>query len=325
MAEQVFVDYDSRGQKRPWQKKKLQSLDYATYLEMLSLKKSARVKECGNVLEFAEDGTGKRKLARAWFCKSRLCPLCNWRRSMKASWQLEQVLEAAHKREPQDRFIFLTLTEKNAEGQELRGRIKNFAKAFEKLIHRKAVKQFLVGYVRSLEITINDLPDGGITYHHHYHVLLMVRNSYFKKGGYLSQKEWTDLWQEVLDLDYTPIVNVESVKRNKRKGTNSLVASAKETAKYQVKPGDYLTARETGEKAKVDRDLAVVKTLEEALTGLRQISFGGLLKQVRAELHLDDIEDGNLVHTTDEKVSDAVRQIIVKWNASRGNYFLTGK
>ena len=320
-SEKPFADYDSRGRKRPWQKKKLQSLDYVTYLEMLNFKKAARVKECGDVLEFAEDGTGKRKLARAWFCKSRLCPLCNWRRSIKASWQLEQVLEAAHKQEPQSRFIFLTLTEENAEGQELRGRIKTFAKAFEKLIHRKAVKQFLIGYVRSLEITIKDLSDGGVTYHHHYHVLLMVKNSYFKKGGYLSQKDWTDLWREALGLDYTPIVNVEAIKPNKRKGIDSLVASAKETAKYQVKPGDYLTARETGEKAKVDRDLAVVKTLEEALAGSRQISFGGLLKKVRAELSLDDIEAGDLVHTTDEKVSDAVRQIIVRWNAKRGNYF----
>lgn len=325
MAEKPFVDYDSRGRKRPWREKKLLNMDYGTYLEMLHFKKATRVKQCGEVLEFSEDGTGKRKLARAWFCKSRLCPLCNWRRSMKASWQLEQVLEAAHKREPRARFIFLTLTEKNAEGEELRGRIKNFARAFKKLIRRKIIRQFLLGYVRSLEITIKDLPDGGVTYHHHYHVLLMVKSTYFKsKQYYLSQAKWTELWRDVMDLDYTPIVNVEAVKPNKRKGTNSLVASAKETAKYQAKPGDYLTARETGEKVKVERDLAVVKTLEEALAGSRQISFGGLLKRIRSALQLDDVENGDLVHTSgDDEVSNEVRRIIAKWNASKGNYFVS--
>lgn len=315
----VFEDYDSRGRKRPWKEKKLQNMDYATYLEMLKIKKATRVKECGQVLEFNQGVGNKLHLARAWFCKSRLCPLCNWRRAMKASWQLSRILEEAHRREPKARFIFLTLTEKNAEGMELRSRIKKFSKAFTNLVKQKNIKQFLLGYVRSLEITIKDLPDGEVTYHHHYHVLLMVKASYFS-GHYLSQKEWTELWQEALEIDYTPVVNVEAIKPNKRKRTSSLVASAKETAKYQVKPDDYLTARETGEKEKVDRDLAVVKVLEEALSGLRQISFGGLLKKVRSELHLDDIEDGNLVNTTDETPDEEVDRVMVFWNAKRGNY-----
>ena len=320
-----FVDYDSWGRRRPWREKKLQNMDYGTYLEMLYFKKAARVKLCGDILEFTEDSTGKRKLVSAWFCHSRLCPLCNWRRSLKSVWQLTQILEEAHKEEPKARFIFLTLTEQNAEGNELRNRIQNFSRAFFNLIRRKVIKQFLLGYVRSLEITIKDLPDGGVTYHHHYHVLLMVKSTYFKsKQNYLSQAKWTELWQDVMDLDYTPIVNVEAVRPNRRKGTNSLVASATETAKYQVKPADYLTARETGEKGQVERDLQVVDTLERALAGVRQISFGGLLKQVRKDLQLDDVEDGDLVHTSnDDEVSNEVRRIIAKWNASKGNYFVS--
>lgn len=152
----------------------------------------------------------------------------------------------------------------------------------------------------------------------------MVKQTYFRGDYYLSQAQWTELWQETMNLDYSPIVNVEAIRPNKRKGTNSLVASAKETAKYQAKPGDYLTARETGEKVKVERDLAVVKTLEEALAGSRQISFGGLLKRIRSALQLDDVENGDLVHTSgDDEVSNEVRRIIAKWNASKGNYFVS--
>ncbi|MEQ6219808.1 protein rep [Levilactobacillus brevis] len=40
------------------------------------------------------------KLYQTWFCKKRLCPLCNWRKSMKNSSQLKQIIAEAVVREP---------------------------------------------------------------------------------------------------------------------------------------------------------------------------------------------------------------------------------
>nr|ARJ34186.1 replication protein [Lactiplantibacillus plantarum] len=45
-----------------------------------------------------------------------------------------------------------------------------------------------------------------------------------------------------------------------------------------------------------ERNLVVIKNLEYALSGTRQISYGGLLKQIKQDLKLEDVENGDLVH-----------------------------
>src|SRR5699024_12040062 len=69
-----------------------------------------RVKDCANVLEFKKNiETGERKLYRVWFCKSRLCPMCNWRRAMKHGIQSQKVVAEVIRRKPKVRWLFLTL------------------------------------------------------------------------------------------------------------------------------------------------------------------------------------------------------------------------
>ena len=90
------------------------------------------------------------------------------------------------------------------------------------------------------------------------------------------------LWRRALKVDYQPIVHIQAVKKNsKRQNKNSLLSAAQETAKYQVKSADILTGF-------ADRDLEVIDVLEKALSGTRQISFGGLFKKLRHDLQLDD-------------------------------------
>ena len=61
------------------------------------MKKAYNVRDCAEVLEFKENKNGGLKLYRAWFCKSKLCPICNWRRAMKNSYQAQKVVEAVIK------------------------------------------------------------------------------------------------------------------------------------------------------------------------------------------------------------------------------------
>ena len=102
------------GKVRPWREKKLANLTYAQYLEVLKFKKANRVKDCGEVLQFAIGKDGM-KLYQTWFCHSRLCPLCSWRRSLKNSYELQQILDIAHVKNPNAIYLFLTLTEENSE------------------------------------------------------------------------------------------------------------------------------------------------------------------------------------------------------------------
>ena len=230
-----------------------------------------------------------------------------------------EIIAEAVAREPKGRFLFLTLTIKNAySAEELKGSLRTLTKAFNKLVKYKKVHKNLLGYLRSTEITVNE-QDG--SYNQHLHVLLFVKSSYFTGDSvnYIKQEEWAKLWQRALKSDYEPVVHVQAVKANKRKGTDSLQASAEETAKYEVKSADYMTADD-------ERNLTVIKDLEYALAGTRQISYGGLFKQIKQDLKLEDVENGDLVHVGDEDYTkeqmEAAEEVVAKWDFNKQNYFM---
>lgn len=303
----ILHDTSKNGHVRPWKEKKLSNLTYAQYLEVLKFKKAHKVRQCGEVLRFAKTADGL-KLYQTWFCKSRLCPLCSWRRSMKNSSELRVILDEAHKQEPNAVFLFLTLTEENSKLGELRKNLTQMNASIRRLFQYKGIKRDLLGYVRSTEITVNR---DNLSFHQHVHILLLVRASYFTRGHYLTQKQWSKYWQKARKLDYLPVVDVKKVRKSKK--DDSLVASAKEVGKYQVKDYDYITGDEKG-------DLVVLDELEHALSGTRQISYGGLLKQIRHDLLLDGKEDDLINIDGDKDCERVVDTVMFKWNSAVKDY-----
>src|SRR5699024_9574271 len=313
----VLKDFAKSGKERPWKDKKTGNISYAELLQILKFQKAGNVGACGRVLEFKSTDEGYLKLFKTWFCKSKLCPVCNWRRSMKNSYQAQKIVEAVIKDKPKSRWLFLTLTAKNvADGNSLKQGLSDMTKAFNKLFKYKKVKQNLIGFMRNIEVTVNE--DTGF-YNQHMHVLLCVDNAYFrKKENYLTQKEWTGLWQKALQINYTPIDHVQGIKPNK-KDNKAIESAIKETSKYSVKSTDYLTDNQ-------DRNLEVVSDLEYGLYRKRMISYGGLLKEKHKELNLDDAEDGNLIQTSDEEeiteIEEEANSIMAIWNYEKQNYYL---
>lgn len=316
--EHVFQDKRKDGKEVPWRDKKLMNLSYAEYLTILEFKKANNVTGCAEVLKFRKTSEGNYKLYQTWFCKSKLCPLCNWRRAMKNSNQVEKIITESVKREPKGRWLFLTLTVRNVfDGDELGKSLKEITKGFRRLMNYKKVSQNLIGFLRTTEITVNKVDN---SYNQHIHVLIFVKSAYFNtKGAYISQKDWTQFWKKAMKLDYDPVVNIKAVKPNpkKSKSKNDLKGVALETAKYSVKSSDYLTGND-------EENLKVIQDLETGLYKKRQISYGGLLKEIHKELHLDDIEDGNLIQTDDDSLNEKIiaEEIIAKWNFERKNYYI---
>ena len=314
---ETLEDMTKSGKQRPWREKKIDNVSYAEILEILKIKKAYNVKQCGNVLEFKPTDEGYLKLHKTWFCKSKLCPVCNWRRAMKNSYQAQRVIEEVVKEKPKARWLFLTLSTRNAiDGDTLEQSLSHLTKSFHRLTKYKKVSKNLVGFMRSTEVTVNK-NDG--SYNQHMHVLLCVESKYFRGSeNYISQNDWIDLWQKALQVDYRPVANIKAIKPN-QKGDKDIQAAIKETSKYSVKSSDYLTGNE-------EKDAEIVDDLEKGLYRKRMLSYGGLLKQKHKILNLDDAEDGNLINTSDEdKTTDEeekAHSITAIWNFEKQNYYL---
>lgn len=306
-------DVAPNGKARPWQEKKLKTLELFESYKRIGLKNKAyRVAECGSYLEFVRSKDNRLRLQNARFCQVRLCPMCAWRRSLKIYAQTSKVMDKAL--EDKDyRFLFLTLTCRNVEAGDLVETIDKLFKAFNLLTKRKPFKNAVLGWFRGLEVTHNLTED---TYHPHFHVILMVSSSYFKKkSAYIKQEQWTSMWQSCLKADYTPIVDIRAFKTQNKAQTKKSVC---ETAKYTVKDNDYLISENT------EFTDASVSILDLALANRRLVAFGGILKQIHKDLNLDDMEDGDLVHTdTDEEIRADMNEMVetYRWHIGYKQYF----
>ena len=265
--------------------------------------------ECGDFLLFARKHDNKLKLARANFCKSRICNMCNWRRSLKLFGQVSQVIEAIRAKNIKVRYLFLTLTVKNCKSDKLTETINQLNAGFSRLVNKNNNKTKptkiacnLLGYMKAMEITYNVKDD---TYHPHIHCILAVRPTYFNTGNYMKYEDIQALWQKCMNIDYAPQVNVRAIKAG-----NSTPKAIAELAKYPTKIATVLSVP-------ADRQEEVLYTLATVIKGRRLITFGGLFKDVKSELGLADVEkDNNLVNVGDsDEEGQVIEYVRFTWRA----------
>lgn len=300
-----------------WEKKKLKSLELSKVFDRLDMdSKAYRIKNCGNYLEFKRfKDSSDFKLYHANFCKQRLCPMCSWRRSKKIFGQVSKIMETVLKDKTQ-RFIFLTLTQKNTTGEKLSAELDNLFKAWNLLTKRKEFKKAVNGWFRALEVSHNtDISSKSYdTYHPHFHVILMVNNSYFTdKAKYISQTKMIEMWRDCLGLDYDPNIDMRAFKTSKKELSKSIA----ETAKYTVKDDDFLIS---GDESLTDK---AVYILDSALARRRLIAFGGRLKVVHKSLNLDDVENGDLINTDIDEIENIELNYVIEkysWNVGYNQY-----
>lgn len=302
---QVLQDRSASGRIMPWAEHKASAQLLAYALSPTDTRAAARMMTCADTLRYRRDEHGQLHLAHAQFCRARLCPICQWRRSLKMYGQLRQVADylqqsrtAAGKR-PYN-WLLLTLTVRNCDAGQLGATLDAMSSAWGRMSRRKAWARAIKGTMRAVEITYNRTTQ---QYHPHMHILCAVLPSYWSSRYYLSQATITDIWHDALRIDYTPIVDV-------RRASSEPGALA-EVAKYTTKPGDYLDASD------VDRMQEVVSVLYTVCHGRRFSAWGGVLRDAHHTLHLDDTEDGDLVHIdADAGESDAgATQWIWQWYA----------
>lgn len=244
-------------------------------------KLAERTDSCANRLLFGwadnrTTGESQLKLQQAMFCKVRSCPVCEWRRSMRSVatfFKKVPELEAAY---PTHRWLFLTLTVKNCALDDLRSTLAHMNKSWKRMIQRKDWPA--IGWIKTVEVTRG--ANGSA--HPHFHVLLLVKPSYFSGGGYVRQEQWVERWQSVARLDYEPVVDIRVIKP---KHGMSLHAAAVELLKYGTKVTDALQNPDW------------LYGITEQLYKARFLASGGALKGLFTETVTDD----DLVHADDEQ------------------------
>jgi plasmid rolling circle replication initiator protein Rep len=311
------------GKEKKWRIKKMNSLLLADSYERLeNFQKLGRVVSCAHELYFETFADGSKRLKQADFCRVRLCPICAWRRSLKIFGQVSKIMNYLEEKTSY-KYLFLTLTQKNVTGPELSGEIDRLFYAFKKFIQNKKFKAISKGWFRALEITHN-IENGD--YHPHFHMVIAVNKSYFKDSGlYINQMQWSELWRQSLEVDYTPIVDVRTVKQKEGEKYSKAVA---EIAKYTVKDSDYIIQpakefKQNKELEKFCQDMTdeVVEILDAALHGRRLISFGGEIKEIHKKLNLDDALDGDLINCDIDKPREDLAEMIIKYRWFQDNYY----
>jgi plasmid rolling circle replication initiator protein Rep len=240
LEDQPFLS-DHSPKDKPWDVHKAQSSQVSSALSLgfeSHQKQAARMSECAHNLEFGwrdntETGESVLKLKSARFCRVRHCPICQWRRSLMWVARFYQAFPKIYADHPEWRYILVTFTVRNCPISELKKTISYMNSAWKRLIERKSWPG--LGFVRSLEITRGSwvMKDSGLliaprvvhhvpiedrqlkdknSAHPHYHCLIAVPPSYFAGRNYLSTAKWSQLWQEALRSDYSPVCDSRAVK-----------------------------------------------------------------------------------------------------------------
>ena len=310
---EILDDRSATGRCRPWRERKMENgrlveiLGTARDLDasVISPRRLESVRDCASWLLFAEQEGGGRRLAKANFCRLRLCPMCAWRRSLKLFSQVSAITDAILA-DKKARFIFVSLTVRNCFGDDLRDTIAWMGKGFKRLTQESkrytasaAFRESLMGYMKAIEVTYNT-KDG--TFHPHIHAIFEVRPGYFSGTGYLTHAAWQEMWRAVMGLD------VRAIK-------DATARAVAEVAKYPIKMRGIL---EIMDKERAARVLIQFKT---ALHGCRLVTFGGDFREYKRRLALDDVERGDLVHVeTDSTTLNTVAYTLFRFRADAGAY-----
>ena len=229
---------------------------------------------CGThigISEVEERNEKRNKVSSANFCRQRLCPMCQRRKSLKTYSDICRLVESM----PDKTWVHMVLTVKNVLSGQLQSTISLLYKSSSHLLSKNSsMKKAYHGALRCLEITYN--ADTGL-FHPHLHILLTGDKSLnHNTRKRISKKQLRGFWKDELGIDYEPQVHLDYT-------VNEGVVA--EIAKYCCKP--------------LELDLPpaqrawVLESLHEALHGRRTMQSYGDIRQRLHELkiNLDDDEE----------------------------------
>ena len=284
------------------QERKKLSVEVAKKLYGVGLKRvSENILNCANYAVRAIcPECGEVHHVNIWYCRERMCPLCQYKRSLKIKHNTIDIVKRIEEgTRTKYEYIFITLTMRNVFGEELNGAVDSLLNGWRSLLRNsRTFKKTAEGTIRTLEITYN--ADNN-TYHPHIHAILAVPEGYYDKNKdlYISQDNLAELWKHTLGLNYRPVVDIRAITRREfitvQRGNaecdNDIIidklskreleysSAVSEVCKYAVK-FNYNTAPGHA-----------LEKLYHALKGRRLISYSGIFRVAKHELNIPDEPD----------------------------------
>lgn len=258
------------------------------------IEKGRVMQSCGFSLDFFNN-----HLVKANFCRNRLCPMCQRRRSLKIYSDISKIVNCL----PDYVFLHLVLTVPNCPGSDLSFTIDLMNRCASKFFSLSPIKKAFKGCIRCLEVSYNPKRND---FHPHFHCLLAVSKSYFKSRDYLKydiiQRLWSAIWKcrdkylrnSKFNYDFFLSVQLMIYDFLQVYISRADDGSLPEIAKYCVKPLEFDSS--------LSERAAVLDILYSVLNGKRLIYFSGVFQvasnQVRSSddsFDLPEIVDSEVV------------------------------
>ena len=294
-AKKVGKHENALGSTELWTKKKIAARCVAAALYALHdvntatgwkwFRRAEAMQKCGDEIIMSKCNDCGHTEIRAWRCRDRLCPICQWRLSLQRFSTLNAVHGLMEQKEQNYRVALITLTLRNVDGPQLDGAVKRILDGWGKLTKLRTWQRWVKGFARSVELTRSK--DG--TYHPHLHALVYFAPTYDKE---ITTFDLVQMWRNSCALDYDPVCYMQfAYRKGKRKvdvrGSDhwkgrkwaDVIAEA---TKYAMKAELLTTATPTE-----------IVTVDNALAGKRLISYGGIVRELRKELGLQTDDEAD--------------------------------
>lgn len=241
------------------------------------MQRAFNILDCSDYIEIGTcPDCGRKSIINASLCRDRLCPICQWRLSSKRALEMAQILQKIRENHPNMQYRFITLTQKNINGDELGEELKRINAAWKKIMDIERKYKIYEGFARIIEITYNPFLKN---FHPHMHIIAAV-----ERKDFWDENTWRERWKKAMKLDYIPICDERGIKgidENQRRKKNidenkeELVKSALEAFKYSIKSSDI-----------DNMDMENFRYLIYAIKNKRFVSYSGIFKKMRQELNM---------------------------------------
>ena len=155
--------------------------------------RASKLLGCGTKILIDNSGT----IISANFCRQRVCPMCQRRRSLKVCAEFHRIMQYLG-----CSWLHLVLTVPNCSASELPNLLDTMQVCASRLFGMEFIKKAFKGIARCTEVTYNKNSD---TYHPHFHCLVAVNKSYFTSRYYVKIEELRRVWTVLVQADQNGI------------------------------------------------------------------------------------------------------------------------